>query len=129
MSAPQAGEQVLRGERDRLVQRADRRRVHVLHGGELAGRDPGPDGHGQEIRALLDALGADHLRADQPQRAREIPSATPTTCGMPSAVASVSLNETPPIIHSPATIPHGTLTGWYARWPPAALVPATLPWA
>ena len=46
---------------------------------------------------------------------------------MPSAVASVSLNETPPIIQSPAIIPQGTLTGWYLRSPPAALVPATLP--
>ena len=40
-----------------------------------------------------------------------MPSATPTACGMPSAVASVSLKETPPIIQSPATMPHGTLTG------------------
>ena len=44
-------------------------------------------------------------------------------------MASVSLKETPPIIQSPATIPQGTLTGWYVRCPPAALVPATLPWA
>src|SRR6266702_2593687 len=58
-----------------------------------------------------------------------MPSATPTTCGIPSAVASVSLNDTPPIIHSPATIPQGTLTGWYARRPPAAFVPATFPCA
>jgi len=57
-------------QRDRLVQRADRRRVDVLHGGELVDGDPGPHPHGQEVGALLDALAADHLRADEPQRAR-----------------------------------------------------------
>jgi hypothetical protein len=40
-----------------------------------------------------------------------MPSADPITNGMPRAVASVSPKEAPPIIHFPATIPHGTYTG------------------
>ena len=60
---------------------------------------------------LTGFLGQGTVRAVQTSDG-EIPSATPTTCGMPSAVASVSLNETPPIIQSPAIIPQGTLTGW-----------------
>ena len=43
--------------------------------------------------------------------------------------APLSPYATPPISHSPATIPHGTYTGWYSRLPPPALIPATFPWA
>src|SRR3989304_380755 len=52
-----------------------------------------------------------------------MPSAIPITKGMPSAVAVVSPNDTPPIIPLPATIPQGTFTASYTPPPPPALAP------
>ena len=69
-SALQPGQQVLGGHGDRLVERADGRRVHVLHGGQLLDGEADPDRHGQEVGPLLDPLASDHLGPDEPQRPR-----------------------------------------------------------
>ena len=68
-SAFQAGQAVLGGDGDGLVERADGRRVDVLHAGQVLEGDPRLHRHGQEVGPLLDALAADHLGADEPQAA------------------------------------------------------------
>ena len=51
--------------RDGLVERADRRRVDVLHRREVVQGDPLAHRNGEEVGPLLDALATDHLRADE----------------------------------------------------------------
>src|SRR5215207_1681867 len=63
------GQPVLRGDLDWLEEGADRRRVDVLHPGEVVERSATLGGESKEVAALLDALAAVKLRADQPQRA------------------------------------------------------------
>src|SRR3954470_9102921 len=88
---PQRRQAVLRGDRDRLEQRADRRRVDVLHPREVVERRAALGREGEEVTALLDALAAVDLAADEPPRpgfgqqldvclrgAREVPGARDT---------------------------------------------------
>ena len=66
----QLGQAVLGGDRDRLEQRADRRRVDVLHPGQVLERGAALGHEREEVAALLDPLAAVELAADQAQRAR-----------------------------------------------------------
>src|SRR5215469_2308907 len=64
------GYTVLGGNRYRLVQRTDGWRIDVLHGGQVVQGYALPDGNREKVGPFLDALAADHLGADEAQRAR-----------------------------------------------------------
>src|SRR5262249_50419224 len=66
-SPPHGRQAVLRGQSDRLVEGAYRRRVDVFHPGEVGDGDAGVYGHTQEVRAFLDTFAADDLGSDQAQ--------------------------------------------------------------